>query len=114
LAVRGPDGAPLDVDRLDLGLHEPVSREHGRDAERIGDRVRRQLAGRDLVKERGEEVIVLPIDERQLDALAGQTMLERADQVQSREAAADDDNTLALRAQFGLSAVASTRSSSAR
>ena len=58
-------------------------------AYRRGDLRRVQQAARDLVQQRREEVVVLPVDDRDVDGLTGQ--LPRA--LQPAEPGADDDHT---------------------
>jgi hypothetical protein len=48
---------PLDIDTLASVCTMPPGRRHRR-AERVCDRVRRQLAGRDLIEEQGEQSVV--------------------------------------------------------
>jgi hypothetical protein len=71
--------------------------------------VRGQLAGRDLIQQRREQMEVVAVQQRDLRLLGSQvTFSEVTDEVQPGEAAADDDD--ALQRFFPTSA--STRSSS--
>src|ERR1035437_3669547 len=57
----------------------------------LGDVARRQGAGGDLVKQRLEEVVVAPVDERDLDR---RILAELPRRVQPGEATTDDDDTM--------------------
>ncbi len=113
LAVGGADPAAVEVDRRHLTLEKVVARRSGRVAERIGDGMRRQLAGAHLIEQRREEVIVLPVDERHRGLAGVKPPLEPADEVQAAEPATEYHDLL-RRAQFAFPEAASTRSSSAR
>ena len=95
--VRGHDHVAYQVDRAHLALHELESDRGGRVAEWVRDRMRRQLAGGDLIEERGEEVVVLPVDQCDLRFARFEQALEPADQVQPTESTADDDDPLWVR-----------------
>ena len=95
--VRGHDHVAYQVDRAHLALHELESHRGGRVAEWIRDRMRRQLAGGDLIEERGKEVVVLPVDQCDLRFAWLEQALEPADQVQPTESTADDDDPLWVR-----------------
>src|SRR6266513_14811 len=101
------------IDRRHLALYESETGRRGHVAQRIGDGVRRKLSGADLIEQRCEEVIVLPVDESDRRIATMEATLEPADEVQPREAAAEHDDVLG-RAQLALPDAASTRSSSAR
>src|SRR5207237_3607015 len=108
-AVGRPDGMPLEIDALDLGLHEPLARVRDRQPERVRDRVWRQLARRDLIEERREQVVVVAVDERELHLSRPQQTLELPIEMEAGETAADHDD--AFRHQFGRPAVSSRASS---
>ena len=65
--------APVEIKTGDLGqlyLYVLVSSDHM--PQRRGDLARRDHAGRDLVQERLKQVVVAPINQRDVDLLAGQ------------------------------------------
>ena len=78
----------------------------------IRDRMRWELAGGDLIQEWREEVIVLPVDERDRRLAAMKPPFQSTDEMQAREPAPEHDDLLGG-AQFGSPDAASTRSSSA-
>ena len=78
----------VDVDDLALAVAD-VRRAAEHLAQRRGDLRRVQQAARDLVEQRREQVVVLPVDERDVDGLAPQRL--RA--LQPAEAGADDHDT---------------------
>jgi hypothetical protein len=89
LAVREEHLLPRDVDRARLG------EEHGRvllspqdPPDRRGDVRGGELGGGDLIEEGLEEVVVLPVEERDADRRA----TERARGVETAETAAEDDD----------------------
>jgi hypothetical protein len=57
-------------------------------ADRRGDVARGERRGRDLVQQRLEEVVVVPVDQGDVDRRA----IERARRAQAPEPAADDDD----------------------
>jgi len=83
-----------------------------RQTERIRHRVRRQLARRDLIQERREEVVVVAVDERDLGLARPQYSFEPPHQVEAGEPTADHDDR--LRHQFGRPTADSNRASSCR
>src|SRR4029079_3742905 len=113
LAIGGPASAALHVYRCHLALKEVIAGGRGRVAKWIGDGMGRKLAGAHLIKERREEVVILPIDERDRDLAGTKAPLESAHEMQAAEPAAEHDD-LFRRAQLGFPEAASTRSSSAR
>ena len=100
--VAGPDVTTNDLPSLDvevrhvseMGLHVPASFEHA--AQRRSDVRRRQTAGRDLVKQRLEQVEVAAVDQRDLEPRG----TDRLGGVEPAESAADDDDALACAAIF--------------
>ena len=80
-----------DVEAGDVREHDPdvaLALEHR--AQRDGDLAGRERAGRDLVEQRREEVMVAPVDQRDLDVGAAQL----ADGLQAAEPAADHDDAV--------------------
>ena len=76
-----------------------LAQQHGRvalpaedGAQRLRDVTRRQRAGRHLVEQRLEQVVVAPVNQRHRDPVAGLAQL--AGSVQPGEAAADDDDAV--------------------
>ena len=110
-AVRGPHGLALEVHAFHLGLHEALAGVRDRQPQRVRDRMRRELAGRDLIEERREQVVVVAVDEGELDLARPDETFELSHEVEAGEAAADHDDP--FRHQFGRPAV-STRASSCR
>jgi hypothetical protein len=111
LAVFGPHRLPLDVDGLDLGAEKAEAGPGERYSQRIGDRVRRELARRDLIEQRSEKREVGAIDERDIGLAGPETVLEVTHEVQSAETPANDEDVLG----HGPFATADcTRSSSSR
>ena len=82
----------VDLDRLaeEDGDVRPLP-EDG--AQRLGDLTRLEGAGRDLVEERLEEMVVAPVDERHLDL---RRVSELAGRIQPAEATADDDDAVGV------------------
>ena len=85
----------------------PLALQHR--AQRRRDLGRRRRAGRDLVDERLEEHVVLPVDQGHLDRCAAQS----AHRLQAREAAADDDHPMRRSRVHAATASSSACSSSA-
>ena len=93
---RGVDDAPLEVEAGDLGELDPHVAGAPQDvAQRRRDLARRQDAGGHLVQQRLEEVVVAPIEQRDVDA-AGWPRNRHGGQ--PAEAASDDDDAVAGRA----------------
>ena len=73
VAVAEPHDLRREVDVHDLAQPDPHVRRPPEDLpERRGDVARAQQAARDLVQERREQVVVLPVHEHDVDRLAGQ------------------------------------------
>ncbi len=93
-----PHRALLEVDVVDDAeqhAHIALLAEHR--AQRRRDLPRRQHAGRDLVEQRLEQMLVVLVDQRDLDRL----VLERLDGADAAEAAADDDDAVTV-AEVGV------------
>ena len=93
-----PHRALLEVDVVDDAeqhAHIALLAEHR--AQRRRDLPRRQDAGRDLVEQRLEQMLVVLVDQRDLDRL----VLERLDGADAAEAAADDDDAVTV-AEVGV------------
>ena len=112
VAVGGLDRLTFDVDGFHIGLHESLAGMCDRETQRVGDSMRRQLPGGDLIEERGEQVVVVAIEERQLDLAWPHQALQPPNEMQARETTADHDDP--LRHQFGFPTACSTRASSVR
>jgi hypothetical protein len=88
-AVLDRHGPLLLVDAQDLAQQDALVGRAAQDgADRLRDLRRREARGRDLVKQRLEQVIVAPIDDSDVGDGAGQSMRG----TQSTEASADDDD----------------------
>src|SRR5919204_161016 len=98
----------VETDAHHFGLQEVKARRRGRIAQRIRDRVRRKLTGRDLVEERREQVVVLAVDDRDVGLAGSQQALELANEMEAREPTAEHDDALGL-GQFGRASPASAR-----
>jgi len=81
-------------------------------AEWIRDRVWRELAGRHLIEKGGEQVIVVPVQQGEVDLARAEEAVEPPDQMEAGESATDDDDP--LRHQLTVPTAASTRTSSSR
>jgi hypothetical protein len=70
--------------------------------------MRWELARRDLVEQRREQVVVLPVEERELGFARAQDPLEAPDEMQPGEPTTDDDDLLGHQLDRGADSIRSS------